>query len=147
MKSGFNVNTDTKMLTIGNSMGYGKINLQRFISSTEVRQTLFTLLTCLNFYYGRANKESKFFLPICNPNFRKTTSNQIHISNYQIKTHSNFQIIYVVSVLFFVMLSCASVYYALWSTAGKGPPSWLSFVMSYCEVATFPLVSWVRCGA
>ena len=38
MKSGFNVNTDTKMLTIGNSMGYGKINLQRFISSTEVRQ-------------------------------------------------------------------------------------------------------------
>ena len=35
---------------------------------------------------------------------------------------------------------------ALWSPAGKGLPL-LSFVMSYCEVVTFPLVSWVRCGA
>ena len=25
--------------------------------------------------------------------------------------------------------------------------SWLSFVMSYCKIVTFPLVSWVRCGA
>ena len=36
---------------------------------------------------------------------------------------------------------------ALWSPAGKGPTSWLSFVMSYYDVVTFPLVSWVRCGA
>ena len=36
---------------------------------------------------------------------------------------------------------------ALWSPAGKGLISWLSFVVSYCEVVTFPLVSWVRCGA
>ena len=36
---------------------------------------------------------------------------------------------------------------ALWSPAGKGLISWLSFVMSYYEVVTFPLVSWVRCGA
>ena len=36
---------------------------------------------------------------------------------------------------------------ALWSPAGKGLISWLSFVMSYCEVVTFPLVSCVRCGA
>ena len=36
---------------------------------------------------------------------------------------------------------------ALWSTAGKGPTFWLSFVMSNCEVVTLPLVSWVRCGA
>ena len=36
---------------------------------------------------------------------------------------------------------------ALWSPAGKGLTSWLSFVMSTCEVVTFPLVSWVRCGA
>ena len=36
---------------------------------------------------------------------------------------------------------------ALWSPAGKGLTSCLSFVMSNCEVATFPLVSWVRCGA
>ena len=26
---------------------------------------------------------------------------------------------------------------ALWSPAGKGLTSWLSFVMSYCEVVTF----------
>ena len=36
---------------------------------------------------------------------------------------------------------------ALWSPAGKGLTSWLSFVMSNCEVVTFPLVSWVSCGA
>ena len=36
---------------------------------------------------------------------------------------------------------------ALWSPVGKGLTSWLSFVMSYCDVVTFPLVSWVRCGA
>ena len=35
---------------------------------------------------------------------------------------------------------------ALWSPAGKGLTSWLSFVMSYCEFVTFPSVSWVRCG-
>ena len=35
---------------------------------------------------------------------------------------------------------------ALWSPAGKGLTSWLSFVMSNCEFVTFPLVSWVRCG-
>ena len=36
---------------------------------------------------------------------------------------------------------------ALWSPALQGLTSWLSFVMSNCEVVTFPLVSWVRCGA
>ena len=36
---------------------------------------------------------------------------------------------------------------ALWSPVGKGLTSWLSFVMSNCEVITFPLVSWVKCGA
>ena len=36
---------------------------------------------------------------------------------------------------------------ALWSPAGKGLTSWLSFVMSSCDVVFFPLVSWVRCGA
>ena len=36
---------------------------------------------------------------------------------------------------------------ALWSPAGKGLTTWLSFVMSSCDVVTFPLVSWVRCGA
>ena len=32
---------------------------------------------------------------------------------------------------------------ALWSPAGKGLTSWLSFVVSYCEFVTFQLVSWV----
>ena len=36
---------------------------------------------------------------------------------------------------------------ALWSPAGKGLTSWLSFVMYNCDVVTFSLVSWVRCGA
>ena len=36
---------------------------------------------------------------------------------------------------------------ALWSPAGKGLTSWLSFVMSNCDVVTFPSVSWVGCGA
>ena len=36
---------------------------------------------------------------------------------------------------------------ALWSPAGKGLASWLSFVMSNCEFVTFPFLSWVRCGA
>ena len=30
---------------------------------------------------------------------------------------------------------------SLWSPAGKGLTSWLSYVMSSCEVVTFPLVS------
>ena len=45
------------------------------------------------------------------------------------------------------MLSCASAIDALWSLGEKGLISWLSFVMSICEVVTFQLVSWVRCGA
>ena len=36
---------------------------------------------------------------------------------------------------------------ALWSPAGKGLTSWISFVMFNCEVVTFQLVSCVRCGA
>ena len=36
---------------------------------------------------------------------------------------------------------------ALWSPAGKELTSLISCVMSYCDVVTFPLVSWVRCGA
>ena len=35
----------------------------------------------------------------------------------------------------------------LWSPAGKGLTSWLSFVMYNWDAVTFPLVSWVKCGA
>ena len=42
---------------------------------------------------------------------------------------------------------CARLFiFALWSPAGKGLTSWLSFVVSNCEFVTFLLVSWVRCG-
>ena len=42
---------------------------------------------------------------------------------------------------------CVRLYIiALWSPAGKGLTSWLSFVVSNCEFVTFPLVSWVRYG-
>ena len=50
-------------------------------------------------------------------------------------------------LMWVVMLSCFLFVDALWSPAGKGLTSWLSFVVSYCEIVTFPLVSWVRCGA
>ena len=45
-----------------------------------------------------------------------------------------------------VILSCLFVA-ALWSTAGKGLTSWLSFVWCFLVFCHFPImVSWVRCG-
>ena len=42
---------------------------------------------------------------------------------------------------------CARLFIcALWSPAGKGLTSWLSFVVYNCEFVTFPLISLVRCG-
>ena len=49
--------------------------------------------------------------------------------------------------LVFVMLSSVFIFNALLSPAGKGLTPWLLFVLSNCEVVTFPLVSSVRCGA
>ena len=52
-------------------------------------------------------------------------------------------IIYIISVLFLLCFRRgfhAHLFIdALWSPAGKGLTSWLSFVMSNCEVVTFPL--------
>ena len=56
-------------------------------------------------------------------------------------------IIYVISVLFLLCFRARLFIDALWSPAGKGLTSWLSFVLSYSEVVTLPLVSWVRCVA
>ena len=53
---------------------------------------------------------------------------------------------HVISVLFFYACARLSID-VLWSPAGKGLTSWLSFLMSNCEVVTFPSVSWVRCGS
>ena len=55
--------------------------------------------------------------------------------------------IFYVFVLSCVCYVCARLFIcALWSPAGKGLTSWLSFVVSNCKFVTFPLVSWVRCG-
>ena len=43
-------------------------------------------------------------------------------------------IIYVISVLFLLCFRTCLFINALWSPAGKGLASWLSFVMSNCEV-------------
>ena len=48
----------------------------------------------------------------------------------------------------YISILTARLIDALWSPAGKGLlTSWLSFVMYNCDVVTFLLVSWVRCGA
>ena len=49
-------------------------------------------------------------------------------------------------LILFLFYACLFVD-ALWSPAQKGLTSWLSFVMSNYDVVTFPLISWVRCGA
>ena len=51
------------------------------------------------------------------------------------------------SVLCLLCLCARLFICALWSPAGKGLTSWLSFVVFNCEFVTFPLVSLVRCGA
>ena len=58
---------------------------------------------------------------------------------------------YCGSFMFFSVLCLLCLYAhlficALWSPAGKGLTSWLSFVVYNCEFVTFPLVSSVRCG-
>ena len=50
------------------------------------------------------------------------------------------------SVLCLLCLCARLFICALWSPAGKGLTSWLSFVVYNCKFVTFPLVSWVRCG-
>ena len=50
------------------------------------------------------------------------------------------------TILTLICLCARLLICALWSPAGKGLTSWLSFVVSNCEFVTFPFVSWVRCG-
>ena len=50
------------------------------------------------------------------------------------------------SVLYLLCLCARLFICVLWSPAGKGLTSWLSFVVSNCEFVTFLLVSWVGCG-
>ena len=55
-------------------------------------------------------------------------------------------ILYVFSVLRLLCLCARLFICTLWSPAGKGLTSWLSFVVTYCEFVTILLVSWDRCG-
>ena len=55
-------------------------------------------------------------------------------------------LLWVFSVLCLLCLCERLFICALWSPAGKGLTSWLSFVVSNSEFVTFPLVSLVRCG-
>ena len=48
--------------------------------------------------------------------------------------------------LVFVCICARLFICALWSPAGKGLTSWLSFVVSNCEIVTFPLVCGIGCG-
>ena len=65
---------------------------------------------------------------------------------YRSKAVLLFWIDNVFSVLCLLFLCARLFICALWSPAGKGLTSWLSFVVSNCEFVTFPLVSLVRCG-
>ena len=56
-------------------------------------------------------------------------------------------IICVIAVLFCYAFMHVCLLMPCGHLLGKGLTSWLSFVMSNCDVVTFPLVSWVRCGA
>ena len=50
---------------------------------------------------------------------------------------------YVISVLCLLRFRARLFIDALWSSAGEGLTSWLSFVKSNYEFVIFPLVSWV----
>ena len=54
--------------------------------------------------------------------------------------------LYIFTVLSLLSLCVRLFICALWSPAGKGLISWLSFMVSNFEFVTFPLVAWVRCG-
>ena len=66
---------------------------------------------------------------LCNNETKK------EVSTHRIQDFSKGGLCYV-----FVMPMCTSVYVWLWSPAGKGLTSWLSFVVSNCEFVTFPLI-------
>ena len=55
----------------------------------------------------------------------------------------DFFYVFVLSCVCYVFVRFCLI---VWSPAGKGLTSWLSFVVSNCEFVTFPLVSWVGCG-
>ena len=74
---------------------------------------------------------------------RRETGLSVPVKNitHRSKAMLLLRIIYVISVLY-LLCFCARLFIdALLSPAGKGLTSWLSFVVSNCEVVTFLLVS------
>ena len=55
-------------------------------------------------------------------------------------------LLWMLYVFFCLVLARPLFICVLWSPAGKGLTSWLSFIVSFCEFVTLPLVFWVRCG-
>ena len=68
------------------------------------------------------------------------------IFTYRLKEVFLLWIIYAISVMRLLCFHARLFIVALWSAAGEGLTSWLSFVMSNCEFVTLQLLSWVRCG-
>ena len=68
------------------------------------------------------------------------------ISDFRSKAVLLLWIFYGFSVFCLQCLCTRLFICALWSPSGKGLTSRLSFVVSYCEFVTFPLVSLVRWG-
>ena len=62
--------------------------------------------------------------------------------------HSKVVLLLWIICYFYLVLLCFSARLfinVLWLPAGKGLTSWLSIVMSNCEVVTILLISWVDC--
>ena len=73
-----------------------------------------------------------------------TSSKHSRVYCFEITSYKD--LLWVFSV-FCALCPCARLFiFALWSPAGKGLTSWLSFVVYNCEFVTVPLVFWVRCG-
>ena len=53
----------------------------------------------------------------------------------------------LVSILFLLCFRERLFFMPCGHLLGKGLTSWLSFVMSNCEVVTFLLEFWIRCGS
>ena len=71
----------------------------------------------------------------------------ITINQTSFKTKSFYWIAKCYFCLGFVMLSCASVYWCLVVTCWERADLVALVCDVNCEVVTFSLVSWVRCGA
>ena len=63
-------------------------------------------------------------------------SSPVNIFTDRFKAVLHLWFIYVYFVLFLLCFPARLFINVMWSPAGKGLTSWLSFVMSYCEVVT-----------